>query len=231
MAWPAYSPDLNPIENLWDALGRVVSSRFPPPATLIELEIALQEEWRLLNSAVVDHLIESMVTRCGFIAEFIVSPFFYENITPTGPETSSVTGGKYRHMLNSFVIPALQQRQCLREMIFMQDGAPPHVAVRVQQMLRQKFTTERVISRYFPTAWPPRSPDITPCDFWLWSYLKSKVYQGVVQDLATSKDNISRTVREIPADILLSTVVHTMHRMQYVVHKNGSHIEPHSNAK
>ena len=64
MAWPAYSPDLNPIENLWDALGRAVSSRFPPPASLIELETALQEEWRLLNSAVVDHLIESMVTRC-----------------------------------------------------------------------------------------------------------------------------------------------------------------------
>ncbi|KFM57939.1 Transposable element Tcb2 transposase, partial [Stegodyphus mimosarum] len=64
MAWPAYSPDLNPIENLWDALGRAVSSRFPPPATLIELETALQEQWRLLNSAVVDHLIESMVTRC-----------------------------------------------------------------------------------------------------------------------------------------------------------------------
>ncbi|GFS49993.1 transposable element Tcb2 transposase [Trichonephila clavipes] len=63
MAWPAYSPDLNPIENLWDALGRAVSSRFPPPATLIELETALQEEWRLLNSAGVDHLIESMIRR------------------------------------------------------------------------------------------------------------------------------------------------------------------------
>ena len=64
MAWPAYSPNLNPIENLWDALGRAVSSRFPPTATLIELKTALEEEWRLLNSAVVDHLTESMVTRC-----------------------------------------------------------------------------------------------------------------------------------------------------------------------
>ncbi|GFX68533.1 transposable element Tcb1 transposase [Trichonephila clavipes] len=63
MAWPAYSSDLNPIETLWDALGRAVSSSFPPPATLIELETALQEEWRLLNSAVVDHLIESMIRR------------------------------------------------------------------------------------------------------------------------------------------------------------------------
>ncbi|GFX37972.1 histone-lysine N-methyltransferase SETMAR [Trichonephila clavipes] len=64
MASPAYSPYLNPIENLWDAPGRAVSSRFPPPATLIKLETALQEEWRLLNSVVVDHLIESMVRRC-----------------------------------------------------------------------------------------------------------------------------------------------------------------------
>ncbi|GFV25456.1 transposable element Tcb1 transposase [Trichonephila clavipes] len=40
MAWPEYSPDLNPIENLWDALGCAVSSRFPPPALLLS--------WKLL---------------------------------------------------------------------------------------------------------------------------------------------------------------------------------------
>ncbi|GFT96696.1 transposable element Tcb1 transposase [Trichonephila clavipes] len=44
MAWPAYSPDLHPIEKLWDALGCVVSSSFSHPATLIELETAPQEE-------------------------------------------------------------------------------------------------------------------------------------------------------------------------------------------
>ena len=44
MAWPTYLPDLNSIENLWDVLGRAVPSRFPPPATLIKLKTALQEE-------------------------------------------------------------------------------------------------------------------------------------------------------------------------------------------
>ncbi|GFW16566.1 transposable element Tcb2 transposase [Trichonephila clavipes] len=63
VAWPAYSPHLNPIEKRWDAHSRAVSSRFPPPATLIELETALQEEWRLFNSAAVDYLIEIMVRR------------------------------------------------------------------------------------------------------------------------------------------------------------------------
>ncbi|GFW81867.1 transposable element Tcb1 transposase [Trichonephila clavipes] len=64
MAWPAYSPDLNPFENLWGALDRAVSSRFPPPVTLIDLETALQEEWPLLNFAVADNLIENMLRRC-----------------------------------------------------------------------------------------------------------------------------------------------------------------------
>ena len=44
MVWSAYFPYFNPIENLWLALGRAVSSRFPPLATLIELKTALQQE-------------------------------------------------------------------------------------------------------------------------------------------------------------------------------------------
>ncbi len=39
------------------------------------------------------------------------------------------------------------------------------------------------------------------------------------------KDNISQTVRKIPADMLLSAVVNAVHRMQYVIHQNDGHIE------
>ncbi|GFU79196.1 acetylcholinesterase-1 [Trichonephila clavipes] len=44
MAWPAYSPDLNPIEYVWDMLGRRIPALQPPPTCLPELRKALLDE-------------------------------------------------------------------------------------------------------------------------------------------------------------------------------------------
>ncbi|GFX92918.1 transposable element Tc3 transposase [Trichonephila clavipes] len=45
MDWPARSPDLNPIEHIWDFLGRRLAARTLPPVTIRELRLALQDEW------------------------------------------------------------------------------------------------------------------------------------------------------------------------------------------
>lgn len=129
-------------------------------------------------------------------------------------------------MLENFVIPQLQQRNCIDSTIFMQDGAPPHIGRRVKDVLRQHFTDARVISRAFPMNWPPRSPDLNPCDFWLWGYLKSIVYQGHVPDIPTLKDQITLHVRRINADMLRATVKNLVYRMQLVEHQAGGHLEP-----
>ncbi|GFT96012.1 hypothetical protein TNCV_313061 [Trichonephila clavipes] len=44
LVWPARSPDLNPIENVWDALGRQVAGRNYPPTNKNTLIHALTEE-------------------------------------------------------------------------------------------------------------------------------------------------------------------------------------------
>lgn len=64
MQWPACSPDLNPIEHVWDAFGRRIAGRPAPPTTVPELHIALLEEWPRIPQELIDTLIASMSHRC-----------------------------------------------------------------------------------------------------------------------------------------------------------------------
>ncbi|GBM06734.1 hypothetical protein AVEN_62983-1 [Araneus ventricosus] len=94
-------------------------------------------------------------------------------------------------LLRNQLFPALQQRGCVDSKIFMQDSAPPHIATPVKQLLNLHFGNDRIISRHFPTAWPPRSSDLDCCDFWLWDYLKDVVYGGPISNLAELKNRIT----------------------------------------
>lgn len=72
--------------------------------------------------------------------------------------------------------------QLRRGMFFMHDGAPPHFSVNVRAHLND-FYPERWIGRGGPVAWPPRSPDLNPLDYFVWGYLKSLVYAVPVQNV------------------------------------------------
>ncbi|GFX52288.1 transposable element Tcb2 transposase [Trichonephila clavipes] len=64
MDWPARSPDLNPIEHVWDFLGRRLAARTLPPVTIREYRLALQDEWAAMPQELIDTLILSMGRRC-----------------------------------------------------------------------------------------------------------------------------------------------------------------------
>ncbi|GFX91205.1 transposable element Tcb2 transposase [Trichonephila clavipes] len=64
MDWPAYSPDLNPIEHVWDMLDRQTAVRQLPPTCLPELRRALLDEWCNIPQHQFDNLILSMPKRC-----------------------------------------------------------------------------------------------------------------------------------------------------------------------
>ncbi|GFV43197.1 transposable element Tcb2 transposase [Trichonephila clavipes] len=59
LVWPARSPDLNPIENVWDALGRQVAGRNYPPTNKNTLIRALTEEWDKLPQQLLDNVVQS----------------------------------------------------------------------------------------------------------------------------------------------------------------------------
>ena len=62
--WPAYSPDLNPIEHCWDQVGRVVRQRVLPGDTLHDLRWYLQDAREAVTPERIARLIRSMRRRC-----------------------------------------------------------------------------------------------------------------------------------------------------------------------
>ncbi|GFW65234.1 transposable element Tcb2 transposase [Trichonephila clavipes] len=67
LVWPARSPDLNPIENVWDALGRQVAGRKYPPTNKNILIRALTEEWDKLPQQLLDNSCAKYGTTCGML--------------------------------------------------------------------------------------------------------------------------------------------------------------------
>lgn len=126
---------------------------------------------------------------CGapFPVNGIIGPYFHTNNT--------VNADHYLDMLENFFIDNLPLK--LRfEGYFQQDGAPCHYTRNVRQFLDQKFP-QRLIDRPGPIMWPPYSPDLTSCDFWLWEMLKARVYSKPIKNIRHLKKRITKIVRSI----------------------------------
>ncbi|GFW43566.1 putative transposable element [Trichonephila clavipes] len=88
-----------------------------------------------------------------------------------------------------------------QELWFQQDGATCHTARATIDLLKDTFG-DRLISRFGPVNWPPRSCDLTPLDYFLWGYVKSLVYADKPQTLDHLEDNILRVIADIRPQML-----------------------------
>jgi len=84
---------------------------------------------------------------------------------------------------------------------FQQEGATAHTAVISIAALRRLFP-QRVISRFGDVPWPPRSPDLRAPDFFLWGYLKNKVYSTRPIDLHALKENLREEIAKLSEETL-----------------------------
>ncbi|GFV37825.1 DDE_3 domain-containing protein [Trichonephila clavipes] len=79
-----------------------------------------------------------------------------------------------RALITNFFIPELNNHD-VQELWFQQDGATCHTARATIDLLKDTFD-DRLISRFGPVNWPPRSCDLTPLDYFLRGCVKSLVY-------------------------------------------------------
>ncbi|GFT99579.1 uncharacterized protein TNCV_114621 [Trichonephila clavipes] len=98
-------------------------------------------------------------------------------------------------MITNFFISELNNHD-VQELWFQQDGATCHTARATIDLLKDTFG-DRLISRFGPVNWPPRSCDLTPLDYFLWGYVKSLVYVDYPQTLDHLEDNIRHVIADI----------------------------------
>ncbi len=145
----------------------------------------------------------------------MIGPFFFQD---------NVTGESYLEMLETFFFPQIAYLPERDELIFMQDGAPPHFSKAVRDWLDGTFP-EHWIGRRGPIEWPPRSPDLTPLDFSVWGFVKEKVYQTSHNDLDSLKNGIRQAFELITPDMVERCLIEFTQRLEKCMEVLGDHIE------
>lgn len=163
----------------------------------------------------------SLTVWCGICSRGIVGPFFFEE--RRRPVT--VTASRYQRLLRDSVLPALNQLPVpLHKVWYQQDGATAHTAHAVLTTLQEAFPG-RVISKGGDLPWPPRSPDLTVPDFFLWGYVKGQVYQSPVRSLAQLKRRIREVVRGISTRTLCNAFEAVPLRLRRCLRLRGGYPE------
>ena len=159
---------------------------------------------------------------CGMVGDNIIGPFFIQG---------NLNGERYLELLQTEIVPAIQNLfpgEEFGEVWFQQDGAPPHYSVIVRDYLNVTFPNRwigRGVVGVLAIAWPPRSPDLTPLDFFLWGYLKDRVYKVMPANVEELKQSIRNEIQLIPVEMIRNAIEAAYVRMGICEVEGGSHFE------
>lgn len=152
---------------------------------------------------------------CAMSAECMIGPYFFEE---------NVNASNYLDMLENFFWPIVKNKRIASKIMFQQDGAAAHYSLIVRDWLDKRLPG-RWIGRRGPIEWAARAPDLTPCDFFLWGYVKQKVYQKYHKNLAELRESIANVIKSITPDVLEHVFANLQKRLEKVIENNGAHIE------
>lgn len=95
----------------------------------------------------------------GVIGNYVIGPYFIDG---------HLNGNVYLNFLEHELPELLEEvpLNIIRSMWYQHDGAPAHSTRLVRYFLNRQFG-QRWVGRGGPISYPPRSPDLTPCDFFV----------------------------------------------------------------
>ena len=114
--------------------------------------------------------------------------------------------------------------------VYQQSGAPPHWHKEVRE-----YRNERLLGRWVGRAaatdntfctWPPRSPDLTVCDFLVWGFVRDNVYiPALPKTLSELRGRINSAIGNVTQDLLERVWREWKYRMDICRVTRGAHIE------
>lgn len=154
---------------------------------------------------------------CMIVGNQILGPVFFNG---------NLNGERYLEMLRNEILPLINQLpdNIRQNLIFQQDNAPCHNTAAVQQFLNEHFNTW--IGSNGTISWPPRSPDLTPMDYFLWGTLKNAVYEERPENINDMKRKIRDQINRLNGNGAVERAVRKLEaRYTMCILQDGRHIE------
>ncbi|CAH1991124.1 unnamed protein product [Acanthoscelides obtectus] len=156
---------------------------------------------------------------CALWSKGIIGPYIFEN---AAGDAVTVNYERHHVMIEDYFLPQLEGMD-MDDVYFQQDGATCHTTNVNIHRLQSSFG-DRVISRRGNVPWPPISCDLTPLDFFLWGYLKRKVYVNKPATLQELKNNIIAEINAIEPTMLQNVIENFDHRVDVCKSSRGEHL-------
>lgn len=153
----------------------------------------------------------------GIVGNHVIGPHFFDG---------RVNGEVYHDFLENHLPLLLEGVPAnIRErMWFLHDGAPVHHTAQIHNHPNQQFPA-RWLGRGGLFEWPPRSPDLTKMDFFMWGYIKNRVYQETPTTAEDMKNRIREAFNSINGEMLRNVSQSFESRLQSCIEVQGGHFE------
>lgn len=160
---------------------------------------------------------KSVMAWAGILDTQIIGPYFFDR---------NVSSDSYMEMLTDFLLPELHRRGIDSNYIcYMHDGAPAHRTAEVRQCLTDNFFGWIGPGDGSFLAWPPRSPDLNPLDFYLWGVLQHEVHKTPAINAEEIQAKVTTEINLIPAETLEKVHGNLKKRLRKCIELNGGHFE------
>ncbi|XP_039310613.1 uncharacterized protein LOC120358903 [Solenopsis invicta] len=154
----------------------------------------------------------------GNLDDRVIGPHFF-------PENVTITEQVYSDFLEEILPVLLGDVAAMPNIISQQDGHPAYTSLLARTVLNREYQL-RWIGIHSPCQeWPPRFPDLTPMDFFLWGYMRDIIYQTLPRDRNDLIAKIREASQRITPEMLRNVRGSIMRRIALCAEENGGYYE------